>query len=108
VTGCSPAGWSGTPLARGTTVAAHVQRTADGYALHLVHWAMDRWGAQANSAAHFPRLGPIIVTHRLPRPVTAATHEPAGTPLTLTQADDGACSLTVPALHVWGLIRLTV
>ena len=72
------------PLLRhsaGSTVAAHLHRSTPGYTLHLVHWALDRWGKQVNSAATFPKLGPINVELALPESVRAVTLEPAGTPI---------------------------
>ncbi len=89
----------------GATVAAHLHRLPQGYALHLLHWALDRWGTKPNPAPGFPPLGPITVTARIPEPVQAITLEPAGTPLPFTQAD-GVCTVTLPGMRVWQVVGI--
>ncbi len=99
----------GRPLVRhsaGTTVVAHLHRAAPGYALHLVHWAMDRWGKQVNSALRFPQLGPIAVELAIREPVREVTLLPTGKAIAFEQID-GVCRFTVPGLHVWQMVGVT-
>src|SRR5439155_23959685 len=57
----------------GTSVAAHLHRVPQGYALHLVHWAIER--AKFNSVAVAPTLGPIEIELCVPEPVQSVTME---------------------------------
>jgi hypothetical protein len=96
------------PLVRhsaGPTVAAHLHRSAPGYTLHLVHWALDRWGTQVNTAAAFPRLGPIDVELAIPEPVQAVTLEPSGTPIPY-ECRNGLCRFTVPGMTIWQIVGI--
>lgn len=98
----------GRPLVRhsaGTTVAAHLHHSTPGYNLHLVHWALDRWGKQLNAAASFPMLGPINVELAIPEPVREVTLMPEEKSLAFQQAD-GVCRFTVPGMHVWQMLAL--
>jgi len=100
----------GQPLVRhaaGTTVAAHLHRSAPGYTVHLVHWALDRWGKQVNSAATFPELGPIDVELALCEPVRAVTLEPGGALLPHVSTP-GCCRFTVPRMKVWQVVGVEV
>ena len=100
----------GQPLVRhsaGSTVAAHLHRSAQGYTLHLVHWALDRWGKQVNSAATFPRLGPIEVELTIPGSLRAVTLEPDGTQLPHTCTADG-CRFTVPGMKIWQVVGIAI
>ena len=89
----------------GSTVAAHLHRTPDGYALHLVHWAIDRWDTKVNTAAQFPTLGPIKVTLALEAPTARVTLEPAGTELDFTTEDE-RCMFTVPSMRIGQVIGI--
>ncbi len=93
----------GRPLVRhdaGTSVAAHLHRLPQGYALHLLHWAIERWDKKINPVAEFPTLGPIAVELAIAGPVAEVTLEPSGESLSFICAD-GLCRFTVPSLHVW-------
>jgi len=97
------------PLVRhsgGSTVAAHLHRSPDGYVLHLVHWALDRWGKSVNSARVFPPLGPIEVRLDLPEPVVRVTLQPQGTVLAVRR-DAGDCCFTVPGMRIWQMLEIT-
>ena len=90
----------------GSSVAAHLHRAPRGYALHLVHWAMDRWARQPNPTAEFPRLGPVRITLTVPQHVTRVEALPAGKAVSFTR-EDGKCTFTVPEIHVWQVIGIT-
>jgi hypothetical protein len=87
-------------------VAAHLHRSAPGYTLHLVHWALDRWGTQVNTAAAFPRLGPIDVELAIPDPVQAVTLEPSDIPIPY-ESRNGLCRFTVPVMKIWQIVGIT-
>jgi len=89
----------------GPTVAAHLHRVPQGYTVHLLHWALDRWGRQVNPTAVFPLLGPITVTVRIPASVRQVTLEPSGAPLDFSREDD-RYTFTIPAMRVWQVIGI--
>lgn len=98
------------PLVRhsgGNTVAAHLHKSGPGYTLHLVHFALDRWGKIINSAAEFPWLGPIDLEVVIPHPVQAVTLEPGGARID-HQWQNGVCSCTIPRMKVWQIVGITV
>jgi hypothetical protein len=98
----------GTPLVThdgGSTVAAHLHRGPKGQVLHLVHWALDRWGTKVNSALHFPKLGPLTVSLACERPPSRVTRLPDGAPLPWVY-EAGRCRFTVPSWQIWQVIHL--
>jgi len=91
----------------GTSVAAHLHRSKPGYTLHLVHWAMDRWGRQLNPTAVFPRLGSIKVELAISEPVQQITLEPAGTSVEFDQ-QNASVRFSVPEMRVWQVIGIAL
>ena len=89
----------------GGTVAAHLHRAPHGSVVHLVHWAMDRWGVKPNPAGAFPRLAPFEVLVRVDRPVQRVMVLPAEEPIDFEQ-DERTCRIMVPGLHVWSMIAI--
>jgi hypothetical protein len=75
--------------------------------LHLLHWAIERWDKKINSVAEFPRLGRIHVELAIEEPVRQVTLQPGGKALTFSQSD-GMCRFTVPSMHVWQMVAITV
>jgi len=87
----------------GISVAAHLHRIADGYALHLVHWALGRWGRQTDAAADFPPMGAVTVELSIPEPIRRVALEP-GDRAVAFEASDGICRFTLPAgWRIWTL-----
>lgn len=91
----------------GTSVAAHLHRTRQGYNLHLVHWAMERWHKQLNPVAEFPTIGPITVELDIPEPVVEVALLPGGETLSFRMVA-GRCVFSVPRLHVWQALAVRV
>jgi hypothetical protein len=91
----------------GTSVAAHLHRVPQGYTLHLLHWAVERWERKINPVAEFPALGPLDVEVAAEGPVARVTLEPAGCELPFEMAD-GVCRFTVPGWRVWQMVGLTI
>lgn len=88
----------------GSGVTAHLHTCAAGYSLHLVQWALDRWGCKVNAAAEFPALGPIDVRLRLERAPRRVRLVPQGTSLPFHGNAAGEWVFTVPAMKVWQLV----
>ncbi len=91
----------------GPTVAAHLHDLPGGRLLHLVHWSLDRWETQLNSATTFPTLAEINITLRLDEPVESVVCLPSGNNLVFDQKD-GGISFTLPRLHIWQVVCLFV
>ncbi|MCX5660921.1 MAG: hypothetical protein NTW19_14545 [Planctomycetota bacterium] len=89
----------------GTSVAAHLHRVPHGYALQLVHWAMERWDKKLNPVAEFPPLGQIEVELAITEKVREVALWPAKKPIAFKQKD-GLCTFTVPRMHVWQLVAV--
>ena len=89
----------------GATVAAHLHEGERGYLLHLVQWALDRWGEKVNSAPSFPRLGPIRVDLAADHPIQRVRLLPTGDALEHEQTAN-RCRFTLPTLHIWQAIAL--
>jgi hypothetical protein len=89
----------------GPSVAAHLHEIPGGRLLHLVHWALDRWDKQINSATTFPVLAEIKVTLRVEEPVESVACLPDGQELEFTQQDD-VVSFTLPRLHIWQVVHV--
>jgi hypothetical protein len=89
----------------GTAVAAHLLRSPQGYTLHLVHWAIERWDKQTNPVAEFPTLVSFEVELAIPERVQQVTLEPAGTAVQFVWKD-GLCRFTVPKLKIWQVVGL--
>jgi hypothetical protein len=87
----------------GTSVAAHLHRAPKGYALHLLHWAIERWDKKINSVAEFPRLGKISVELAIRERVRAVTLQPGGKAIRFKQSG-GVCRFMVPGMHVWQVL----
>jgi hypothetical protein len=87
----------------GTTVAAHMHKMDEGYTLHLIHWALDRWGKQTNSALEFPILGPIDVELSIKDEVKSIALQPQGDTIPYCQKDD-VCRFTVPQMKIWQIV----
>jgi hypothetical protein len=89
----------------GPTVAAHLHRGVGGYALHLVHWAMDRWDAKKNPPTAFPLLAPVQVEIAVRERVRGVRLRPGGRRLAFRQRG-GTCRFTVPAWRVWQVVSV--
>jgi len=89
----------------GSSVAAHLHRLPSGYALHLVHWAMERWDKKINPVAVFPTLGEIRVEVLVNEPVRRVTLEPSGREIPFEEKS-GVCTFTVPGMRIWQLVSL--
>jgi len=87
----------------GTSVAAHLHRTKNGYTLHMLHWAIERWDGKINPVAEFPTLGELDISLRIPDGVTSVTLEPQGEQLEFLW-EDGVCRFTLPRLHIWQVV----
>jgi len=90
----------------GTSLAAHLHKTKAGYVLHLLHWAIERWGGKINPVAEFPILGEIDVSLRIPDGVTSVTLEPSGEPLEFLW-EEGVCTFTLPRLRIWQAVGVS-
>ena len=89
----------------GSSVAAHLHKTGAGYALHLVHWAIERWEKKIKSVAKFPPLGAIRVEALIKEPVMRVTLESSGEEISFHQ-QDGLCSFVIPSMRVWQLVAI--
>ncbi len=81
-----------------------LRRTADGrLCVHLLNLANAQRGETFLATDHVPSVGPVTVRLRLPEEPERVTWEPEGAVLEGTWAD-GELSVTVPALHVHGVV----
>jgi len=89
----------------GSSVAVHFHQAEAGYALHLVHWAIERWEKKINPVAQLPPLGAIRVEALVEESVQQVTLEPTGEPLVFSQQGD-VSSFVVRSMRVWQLVAL--
>jgi hypothetical protein len=89
----------------GSSVVAHLHAVENGYALHLVHWAMDRRSDIVNSVSSFPRLGPIECCLCVSGSIDSVSLEPQGESLDF-QYDGRELRFVLPGMHIWQCVGI--